>query len=451
MAVAFAFHLLVVLRIFVGASRVGASRVPGQETGISSCLRQHLCVISANRATNQEFDKLIGACLKDDPKTNIVALGLQDYRDSVHRLPVRVQPEVDGKNGSIFKLREYMFLANGTGAGEVCKGSLLSNKAAASAGAAQGALLGMVGGPKGAALGGLFGGVAGYYGGKRAKKAMKIGCGGVSILVYTLRHEELSLAVTGHVADVPERSDTTKAWNMSSATMTTLKGTVVMNLMVNDRSIIIASTHAPEGVRGKHRGKPRQNYEKMLALEHQRVMYFRRSLRVIQKVADNALETSSGIIWAGDFNSRSVDPRTGMADFGDDDGDGDAYSRLLRNRDYLGAKPEDSEQTTFTQEIALSGLPLEETRFPDGEDCPTYNKAKRTTDKDGHVQFMCKSQLHGDMYYRFDRPPSWVDRIFTNHEAVEWMKPAGGLKRISRDEDHDVVYAQFLIDNPACA
>lgn len=419
----------------------------GNGTQNRACKKQSVCLVTANAADRQEdgFNELFVGCLRENPETTVVVLTLQDFRGQAE-LPLEIEEASLGLGTQPprrFKLRDQMMLSDkGTGKNNICYSKYLGGGAAmAAAGFVAGAKVGSVVPIKGTAVGGILGAVGGYLIGTFAQHKLGIGCGGVSVVVY--KHGKHDVHFEGMTAS---HAAGDKALGQKVRTsLTTLKGTVAMKLGINGRKLVVASTHAQEGVRAKERGKPcpSEPTPEDVSGEKKRVEDFRSGLAAIHEIASE----EAGILWGGDFNPRTVNPASGCPIF-----EGD-MSQLLEGKDILGAVPEgDGKQlTTFSKELCefsrkQAVRELVEVQMAQGEVCPTYNKDENH-ESQSKPQFMCNSPLHGPMYYKFKKPPSWTDRIFTNN--ADWLS-CGNAERIPHKEDHDAVFVTCEVESPEC-
>lgn len=417
----------------------------GREPNATECREQHLCFVSANAA--KDYKSLFQSCLNSDPHTEIVVLALQDNRGSSRdALPPKFADLDSLPSDKRFKLRDQMTLVtseqgHALGEGNFCYHKYMSATGLAAASAGTFGFLGLLGGPKGALLGSILGGAGGYVVGAFGQHKLKIGCGGVVVAIYSFSKHDVSF-------DIDDASSH-KVFT-SEVSATTLKGTIALRIGVNGRHLIVASTHAKEGVRFKHRNNDAKNQRELAAMtkaEKKRTMDFRHGLEVIQSLRVG--EAVIGKIWGGDFNARSLHAigfraQIGKPDFGEGPAR-EALQRLMTGGGILGMKPDETDHptvhTTFTEE--LHGSDFVPISFPMNDPCPTYYKAH----SHGEDQFVCESEIHGPQYYNFEKPPSWADRIFTH--APYWLKPSS-LQRVPAKEDHDAVYATFRVRSPEC-
>jgi len=272
----------------------------------------------------------------------------------------------------------------------------------------------------------VVGAVGGAAAAHAASGALGASCGGVAVVVYSLRKVEVEF----------DSKDPQALRTMGTGlTATTRKGTVAVRIGMNGHSLVLASTHGTEGVRAKERSAQcpagSDEAEGGLAEERRRVEDFRTALGLIGELRGGG----AGVLWGGDFNPRTVEPsgpRAGCpvwprgAAFAVED-----LARLESGRDILGS--EAGSLVTFSS--LLEGSGLSEAR---GLRCPTYKKQKEkpSTDPD-KAQFQCAEDGH-TMHYKASHPPSWTDRVFHSAAVTPWLQ-CGKLHRSVHVADHDGV------------
>jgi len=267
-----------------------------------------------------------------------------------------------------------------------------------------------------------------------ASSAVGANCGGVGVVIYSLRKARIDFDAKGQ--DVIRTAST-------GTTATTRKGTVAGRFTVNGRQLVIASTHGAEGVRAKKRGTacPEEVKEKELALERKRVEDFQTGLQLINELRQSAA-LEAAVLWGGDFNPRSVEPvgpRAGCPIWpGGLDPDAD-LENLQQGRWVLG-----SSEKLVTFASLLAGEDIEEVA---GLQCPTYKKEKQTQEEDSTgaetpKQFRCLEDGTW-MHYKVSHPPSWPDRIFQS-VGQPWLK-CGEVSRVAHISDHDALVSTCTV------
>lgn len=382
---------------------------------------QQICMVSSNApndhpGSNNNFQELFDGCLASTPGTQIVVLSLQDYKNDIYPESVEVVvnavykgPRDDNVGFNVASKKRFILQHKRMLPGEYGHRKLCRKDHGAIANA--------------------FVWMFNLY-----------QCGGVAVLVYATES-----------APVVETSWTrTKEPHASS---TTRKGTVALMLDINGRSIVVASTHAAEGVRGKKRGAPCPGEDdgEAESAEMQRTHDFLDGMEMIQQLMQkgtNFLEV--GMLWAGDFNPRTQDPKTACP----------IWPRLLPvteplprdidqsiemlnpGRDTLGADPQQPWKTTsFSTELdsRMQEIP--------GLKCPTYKKMPKPS-KALAVAVQCSERNGEVLYYLEKRPASWTDRIFgTKPDAVPWLR-CGDTQRVVHQNDHDAVYVTCDVSAP---
>lgn len=414
--------------------------------GAKECKSETVCVISANQPTAHSagLPGLFEGCLRADPTTSVVALALQDFPGG--EMPHYVK-HLEGLDKSArFKLRHNLVLSGATGDGHFCyshfAGGVLAGVAAGAGLGFKVGLLAHIAGPiigfsvkaLTTVSGAIVGGVAAHF----ASSAVGMNCGGVAVAVYSLRKVGVDFGV--------DAEDVLRTLNVET-TATTKKGTVAARFTINGQQLVIVSTHGSEGVRGKKRKKGCDVADaEAIEREQKRVNTFVQSLQMINELRHSeVLEGgAAGVVWAGDFNSRSVYPSGPYAGCpiwpAGDDPAADLDS-LKQGRSVLGS---DDSGRLVTFASVLEGQHLTEA---DNLVCPTYSKALKSDelDENGWKQFQCRENEQAPMmHYRPDKPPSWVDRIFHSEEH-EWLQ-CGPLHRISHESDHDAVLLTCRVD-----
>jgi len=417
---------------------------------IQVCSERKVCVVSSNKPTEhdpqQPFWKLVQRCVEEDKDTEIIVLALQDYYPDI-AIPGYI-PENHQRDflqvkegGKRFKLR-HQLVTEGTGHGRLCYHNFAGGMAAmAIAGAAVGAKAGFVFKGIGAIPGFIIGGLTGAVLGKTA--TTKLGgpnCGGVALIVYSLKHVDVKFDLKDLKSWRATARDQSHIFGIDlHATASTKKGTVAAALNIDGRKVVVASTHATEGIRGKKKGTCTKIDSAHIGDEMQRVTDFRQGMNFIKELRESG-GSDLAAIWAGDFNQRSADPETGCAHFPTVSQEVDyrvELQVLQDSRDILGAF------ATFTAEMNGTGL-----REIHGLKCPTYKKDP--VDKEvpeGLDRFRC-SEGGEEMYYLNSHPPSWADRIFATTESP-WLH-CGRVQRISHQTDHDAIFVVCTVRAGEC-
>ncbi|CAJ1370353.1 unnamed protein product [Effrenium voratum] len=338
---------------------------------------------------------MLTACLTADSATSVVIMALQDWQGMI---PLRTEDLPGGD----FKLRHQIALTTDAGEGHFCYSHLAGGFwAGAVMGAAVGGKVGAVGFWGGPLIGGVtsaFGAMAGAFAGGMVAKVVsgKAGanCGGVNLAVYSKR----KVAVDIDVND----TDAVRAIR-SSTTATTVKGTVAATFGISGRSLVMASTHGTEGVRGKKKAEPCQAAVAHPA-ERQRVLDFETALRSVNELRKNV--SKAAVLWGGDFNPRTVQPLGSQAgcpvwpNSGDPEED---LANLRAGQDILGVGTA-GELVTFRQ--LLHDQSLSEVQ---GLKCPTYKKISAEDVKPDKRTFGAKSTAAGCTTSHHIRPPGWIE------------------------------------------
>lgn len=443
------------------AARVATVHQVGLDISAGACKESAICIASANKELDHDatFRELFEGCLQANPSTEVVALALQDFPGG--EIPKYIS-DLPGLDDNRFKLRHQFMLTDKVGEGHFCYGKFAGGAwATAVLGTVAGAKVGVwwkgVGAIPGAIVGFFGGAIMGHFG----SSALGANCGGVSLIVYSLKKVKVSFDVqdgntflTQAANDSDDLSDDAE----EDQTATTMKGTVAALFGVNGRSLVFASTHGTEGVRGKSQGTacplaPTANLDALekevglRALEQKRVRQFRRGLGRITALRQ---ATDAGVLWAGDFNPRTADHATGCPLWprrGEEATAG--LDRLQGGRDILGEDPAaPGSLATFSGELAGTGLAEIQ-----GLSCPTYKKMKAKKAKeavakgDSAAIFSC---LEGseEMFYKPSHPPSWPDRIIGSVD-VPWLK-CGDSHRVAHKSDHDAILVACVVSGPEC-
>lgn len=435
------------------AARAGGVRVGawGNETS-AGCQKETLCVVSANKLLDHDktYMEAFKACMEASKDTSVVALALQDQTHA--DVPKYVKNVPGLEEGARFKLRHQVMLSHDVGEGRVCYFKFDGGVwATAVAGGVLGAKVGVFFKGVGAIPGTLLGFLGGAFAGKMAKKSLGVSCGGVSVAIYSLRKVDVGFDIndpklfSSEGTGVNEEEELDRSW-------TTIKGTVAATFAINERQVVVASTHAAEGIRGKKKGSkcPAVGTEsvsekdaELIEQERKRVRQFRSGLGKIQKLREMA--EGAAVVWAGDFNPRTADPATGCPLWPDPSEDPAAgLERLRAGRDVLGEDPkEPGKLASFTG--LLKGTDIQEI---EGLACPTYKKDKDNGKGD---MFRC-SESGLDMYYKASHPASWPDRIFGSareDSKQPWLQ-CGRLHRVAHASDHDAVLVACDILSKGC-
>eukprot|EP00931_Biecheleriopsis_adriatica_P043412 TRINITY_DN24821_c0_g1_i1.p1 TRINITY_DN24821_c0_g1~~TRINITY_DN24821_c0_g1_i1.p1 ORF type:complete len:460 (-),score=103.77 TRINITY_DN24821_c0_g1_i1:69-1448(-) len=409
-----------------------------------------VCVVSSNAPFFHPggIGELMQGCIDSDKDTSVILLAMQDY--DAQPLPHYVEnlEGIDPKGR--FKLRHTVALPGSeAGQGNLCYSRFAGGVAA---GAAAGGLLGFkvgllahLGGPvigfgvKAATT--TIGAIAGGVAAKMVSSKLGANCGGVAVAVYSLRKVEVAFKSTEPFAAAGE---------VTEVTATTKKGFVVMRVGISGRQLVVASTHGTEGLRVKKRGdtcsstgdlspEEVQQFQKGLNKEKQRVEDFRTALDVIKTFREHS-PARPAILWAGDFNPRSVEvdqgPGRGCPQWPTADA-AETLVKLDAARDILGTDSKTGDLVTFTELLQGSGL-------QEAKDlvCPTYKKQPQSS------TFSC-TENGQTFYYKDSHPPSWTDRVFHSNEP--WLD-CGALKRVAHEKDHDaVVLTCKLVAGDDCA
>eukprot|EP00930_Biecheleria_cincta_P040296 TRINITY_DN27614_c0_g1_i1.p1 TRINITY_DN27614_c0_g1~~TRINITY_DN27614_c0_g1_i1.p1 ORF type:complete len:534 (+),score=122.16 TRINITY_DN27614_c0_g1_i1:38-1639(+) len=430
----------------VASSLREATTLAKYRQGHGSCKEdQTICVVSANAPFVHKggIPELMQGCIDANNQTSIVLLAMQDYGGEELPHYIKNFKGIDASHR--FKLRHTVALPGAEdGKGRFCHSQFAGGLAA---GAAAGGFLGFkagllayVGGPVVGfgvkAITTTVGAIAGGVAAQLASSKLGINCGGVAVAVYSLRKVTVDFRSTDPFVATGE---------VTGTTATTKKGSVAMRVGINGQQLVVASTHGAEGLRVKDQEvscplseaslpEEHEKFQKGLKSEQQRVADFKTGLQLIntlrkhsEAVQADGHENQAAVIWAGDFNSRSVEmdgPARGCPVWQGN------LEKLQRSRDVLGS----DEQGNL---VTFSKL-LENASLKEAADlvCPTYKKAAPEKSK-----FSCSEK--GETYhYKASHPPSWTDRIFYSDES--WLR-CESLKRVVHKEDHDAVLLTCVV------
>eukprot|EP00929_Paragymnodinium_shiwhaense_P110241 TRINITY_DN7708_c0_g1_i1.p1 TRINITY_DN7708_c0_g1~~TRINITY_DN7708_c0_g1_i1.p1 ORF type:complete len:601 (+),score=168.96 TRINITY_DN7708_c0_g1_i1:95-1897(+) len=494
---------------------LGASVRLGDEEEKRGCDPVSICLVTANAADGHvdgtywkktfgdanAYTPLVEKCqqqgqlLKEKKQPQVVVMSLQDYKGED-------MPATIGE----FQLKLTVKATQKTGKGHACASTMYGGGGATGAlaggggavlGAKVGVGLGLFGGPLGAAVGGVVGAgvgaiggaVAGNKVGNEAAGEAGLSCGGVAVAVYA--HPDVPVEFPGRGAVKIQEF---------TRTATTVKGAVVVKLIVKGQPVVVASTHGEEGIRSKSVGSQCKAGE-INEKEQQRVQDFNNTLKLIQVLRQGG---DIPAIWGGDFNPRTVIPSGPKAGcpywpyLEQPDATPEVILRqLLDGREVLGAD-ETGKLVTFN-ELAM------EHGFKDMTEnlkCPTYKKSKQkkdkkdkkkggaaaqkksepidlddeeepvagqeqeddgdsevTKDKDGKElkQFACEDVVLTEtglqpqmMFYKPSHPPSWTDRIFATDKGAGGVLHCSHAARIAHDEDHDAAVITCKLQPGSC-
>lgn len=366
--------------------------------------------VTSNAPDNhgKNFAELFDACLQAEPETQAVVLSLQDFKNDISPRSVVASGDLYRKE---FSLQSKILLDSDVGQKQFCKKVSFMKR-----------------------MGASF-----------------VACGGVALMVYT--YDDVSIEVGS-----PERK-------YGSVTDTTRKGSVSAVLNFNGQRIVVASTHAEEGVRGKRKGTcPKRPTAKDLQPEEKRVQDFQEGLSAIMQLRGDG----DAVLWGGDFNPRTQSPQNGCPiwpeplpvasstlgiskpSLADVDS---VLKALMPGRDIIGASPQQrGTVTSFSAE--LSGTDIKE--LP-GMKCPTYKKRAEpspvfTGDDIGLREELPQdavqcfdSEISDVMFYLDDKPMAWTDRIFAS--STPWLE-CNSVQRITHSHDHDAVLTACTVTAP---
>lgn len=451
----------------------------------SDCEAWPICFVTSNQPQQhgvtgeQVLGALFEGCMSANNSTRAVILSLQD-------LQLEALPDVVKVGSLAFTLERKHVYGPNIGTGHLCLSRLADGGAIGSVLGALVVLLAVlnlknlsgkgvfpitvkvVAAFAGAALMGIVGHLI--------SESLGMNCGGLALTVYT---RDMSDGSTILLPEEPGTRGVVVPAGLLSAT--NYKGTVVALLNFKGRSLLIASTHAHEGVRGKHHGSSCSREGDATGgkeHEHQRVREFRAALKSISSLRQDAELLNSGdppaVMWGGDFNPRSVHPDSGCPIWppevaGVKDGhkqqtDANASLSLLsQGREFIG---EDPDITNFTLATFRTEVRDEDLQEVPGLLCPTYKKISAPSSADTKSiedHFQCFEEGHGWMHYKPSHPPSWTDRIFVSRLAITsdkdsrksekiadvsappaWLR-CGPARRIAHDSDHDAVFVLCTI------